>query len=181
MPLSVCCHHGVNRLWAAHWPQETESHVVRGEWSLQPGATATPADRSSAGLPRPESHWTCSVCYTARANCSHYLTSLLFPLFKICFLGFCPISLLGNPTPICYNASGEVAPSPSHDLRIWASSWCFTLGTQNLQFLLSIFLKCIYNTYMCILYTERDIAFSWQVLCKVNPEVPKLSLCSPPS
>lgn len=114
-------------------------HLVRGEWSLQPGAKATPANRSSAGLPRPESHGTCSVCYTARANCSHSLTSFLFPLFKICFLGFCPISLPGNPTPICYNASGEVAPSPSHDLRIWASSWGFTLGTQNLQFLLSAF------------------------------------------
>ncbi|CAI9171922.1 unnamed protein product [Rangifer tarandus platyrhynchus] len=56
VPLSFYGHHEMNKLWAAHWPQEIESHLVRGEWSLQPGAKATPANRSSAGLPRPESH-----------------------------------------------------------------------------------------------------------------------------
>lgn len=85
---------------------------VRREWSLRPGAKATPASLlSSAGPPRPKRAVGHCLFVTELKLTAHTISPLFsFLSCKICFLGCCPISLPGNPTPIRYNASGEVAP-----------------------------------------------------------------------
>lgn len=78
------------------------------------GVKPRPAHLSSAEQPWPITESLKIVCLfvTQPKLTVHTLSPLsLFLCFKFFFSGFCPTSLLGNPTPICYGTSGEVAHS----------------------------------------------------------------------
>ena len=74
MPWSFYCQHEMNRFWAAHWLGQT--WMEPAAWGQ--GHSSQSAELSRTAPPK-ASRWTLFICHRAKANCSHYLTSFLFP------------------------------------------------------------------------------------------------------